>query len=68
MSDQYSMLEHAYHAAKDALQVTKDGSLVGGELPPSLAAGQTNIAFEVWCAKTGQARGWLSDGANGHAL
>ncbi len=32
VSDQYSMLEHAYHAAKDALQVTKDGSLVGGEV------------------------------------
>ena len=32
VSDQYSMLEHAYHAAKDLLQVTKDGSLVGGEV------------------------------------
>ena len=32
VSDQYSMLEHAYHAAKDVLQVTKDGSLVGGEV------------------------------------
>ena len=32
VSDQYSMLEHAYHAAKDTLKVTKDGSLVGGEV------------------------------------
>ena len=32
VSDQYSMLEHAYHAAKDTLHVTKDGSLVRGEV------------------------------------
>ena len=32
VSNQYSMLEHAYHAAKDVFQVTKDGSLVGGEV------------------------------------
>ena len=32
VSDQCSMLEHAYHATKNVLRVTKEGSLVGGEV------------------------------------
>ena len=32
VSDQYSMLEQAYHTVKDVLRVTREGELVGGEL------------------------------------
>ena len=32
VSDQYSMLEQAYHTVKNVLRVTNDGELVGGEL------------------------------------
>ena len=32
VSDQYSMLEQAYHTVKNVLRVTNEGELVGGEL------------------------------------
>ena len=31
VSDQYSMLDHAYHTVRDTIQTTADGSLVGGD-------------------------------------
>ena len=55
VSDQYSMLEHAYHSVRDAFHTTTEGKLIGGdsslnqlESLPALAAGQANLALEVW--------------------
>ena len=54
MSDQYSMLDHAYHTVRDAIHTTGDGKLIGGDsslsllgsLPPAwLTAGQRALTL-----------------------
>ena len=75
VSDQYSMLEHAYQSIRNVFSTTSEGKLVGGWLlkstgksSGSLAISQAYVAVEVWGQSTRRAVGRLPDGAQGHAL
>ena len=60
VSDQYSMLEHAYQSIQNVFSTTSEGKLVGGDgssnqtgkSSGSLAISQAHAAVEVWCQST----------------
>ena len=75
VSDQYSMLEHAYQSIRIVFSTTSEGKLVGGDGLKStgkssgaLAISQAYAAVEVWCQSTRRAVGRLPDRAQGHAF
>ena len=75
VSDQYSMLEHAYQSVRDAFSTTRDGKLIGGDsslnqleaLPAHwpLAKLTLPLKFGVSVRWTG---GRVSHGTDGHTF
>ena len=70
VSDQYSMLEHAYQSVRDAFHTTTEGKLVGGD--SSLNQLESLPAHwplaKLTCKSTRWASGGVFDGADGHAF